>query len=320
MDDDRSPSLEPPAPESAPPVAVFGPHPLLTVTVERGGDGADDVHLHAGGQGVWVSRMAAELAAAPVLCALLGGETGTVLRPLLGALGIACREVRCHETGCLVTDRRDGERRLVAARFAGAATRHEVDQLVSVTCATALRSRLLVVCNPHPADALPLEVYDTIVAAATGNGVPVLVDLSSPRLDRALDGRPDIVKLNDWELAEFVRDSVDGLARRRRAAQQLLDRGAGAVIVTRGPEPALVLCGDRAWELVPPRFSRGSREGCGDTMAGALAAALARGHAFEQALVLGAAAGAANFLRHGLGTGSRSVVEELAQRVELRPL
>ena len=316
-----SPSAQTPPTDGAPAVAVFGSHPLLTVTVERRGGDGDDVPLHAGGQGVWVSRMAAELAAAPVLCALLGGETGAVLRPLLDALGIACRAVRSREdSGCVVTDRRDGERHLVAADFAGSPARHEVDELVSVTCAAALRSRLLVVCNPHPADALPLEVYGTIVADATDNGVPVLVDLSSPRLDAALEGRPDIVKLNDWELAEFVRGSVDGLERRRRAAQRILDRGAGAAIVTRGAEPALVLQQARAWELVPPRFSHGSREGCGDTMTGALAAALARGLAFEQALVLGAAAGAANFLRHGLGTGSRAVVEELAERVALRPL
>jgi 1-phosphofructokinase len=150
--------------------------------------------------------------------------------------------------------------------------------------------------------------------------VPVLVDLSSPRLDSALEGRPDVVKLNDWELAEFVRDSVEGIGRRRAAAERLLERGAGAVIVTRGPDPALVLRGDRAWELVPPRFGRGRREGCGDTMMGALAAAVARGLTWEEGLRLGAAAGAANFLRRGLGTGSRAVVEDLAGRVELRPL
>jgi 1-phosphofructokinase len=306
--------------EPEPQVTVFGPHPLLTVTVERRNE-ADDVHLHAGGQGVWVSRMAAELGAAPVLCALLGGETGAVLRPLLGALGIECRLVASRAgSGCVVADRRHGERQLLAASLAGTASRHEVDELVSVTCAAALAGRVLVVCNPHPADALPLDVYATVVAAASENRVPVLVDLSSPRLDSALDGRPEIVKLNDWELAEFVRDSVDGLDRRRRAAQRILDRGARSVIVTRGPDPALVLREDRAWELVPSRFTRGSREGCGDTMTGALAAALARGIEFEPALILGAAAGAANFLRHGLGTGSRAVVEELAARVELRPL
>ena len=40
-------------------------------------------------------------------------------------------------------------------------------------------------------------------------------------------------------------------------------------------------------------------------MMGAIAAALARGLPLREALVLGAAAGAANFLRHGLGTGTR---------------
>jgi 1-phosphofructokinase len=305
---------------SAPRLAVFGPSPLLTVTVERR-DGRDDVHLHAGGQGVWVSRMAAELGAFPVLCALLGGEPGAVLRPLLEALGGELRLVPARApNGVLVADRRNGDRRLIAGGMADPPTRHELDDLVSATCAAALGSALLVVCNPHPGDALPLEVYGLLVADARANGVPAAVDLSSPRLDSALEGRPDVVKLNDWELAEFVRDSVEGPVRLRRAAERLLDGGAGAVIVTRGPEPALVLRDDCAWELVPPRFERGSREGCGDTMMGALAAALARGLAWEDVLVLSAAAGAANFLRHGLGTGSRAVVEELAARVRLREL
>jgi 1-phosphofructokinase len=305
---------------ATPRVTVFGPHPLLTVTVERRGDG-DDVHLHAGGQGVWVGRMAAELGANPVLCGFIGGESGAVLRPLLDALPGERRLVPTQAaSGIIVADRRDGERRLIAGRLADAPTRHEVDDLVSEACAAALGGAVLAICNPHPPDALPLEVYGTLVADARANGVTVVVDLSSPRLDSALEGGPDVVKLNDWELAEFVSDSVEGLARRRRAAERLLERGAGTAIVTRGPEPALVLRADGAWEIVPPRFERGSREGCGDTMMGALAAALARGLPWEEALVLGAAAGAANFLRHGLGTGERAVVEELAARVALRAL
>ena len=301
-------------------VTVFGPHPVLTVTIERRA-GGDDVHLHAGGQGVWVSRMAAELGAHPVLCALVGGESGAVLEALLASHAGERRLVRCRdETGCLVADRRNGERRLIAGRAGAAPSRHELDDLISTTCAAALDSRALVVCNPYPGDALPLDVYGMLVTDARENGVPVLVDLSSPRLDSALEGRPDVVKLNDWELAEFVCDSVEGDVRRRRAAERLLARGAGAVIVTRGPDPALVLRGDHAWELVPPRFDRGRREGCGDTMMGALAAGIARGLPWEELLVLGAAAGAANFLRTGLGTGGRAVVEQLAAHVELRPV
>jgi len=83
----------------------------------------------------------------------------------------------------------------------------------------------------------------------------------------------------------------------------------------------LVLTRDgRAWELVPPVFEAGAPEGSGDSMVGALAAALARGFEWEDAVRLAAAAGATNFLRHGLGTGSRAVIEDLEKRVELREL
>jgi 1-phosphofructokinase len=55
-------------------------------------------------------------------------------------------------------------------------------------------------------------------------------------------------------------------------------------------------------------------------MTGALAAGLARGLPLRDALVLGAAAGSGNFLRHGLGTGKRETVQELARTVVVRPV
>ena len=73
---------------------------------------------------------------------------------------------------------------------------------------------MLVICNPYPREALPLEIYGNLVADVRANGTPVLVDLSSPRLDSALEGGPDLVKINDWELAELRR----GPGRRARAA------------------------------------------------------------------------------------------------------
>jgi hypothetical protein len=39
----------------------------------------------------------------------------------------------------------------------------------------------------------------------------------------------------------------------------------------------------------------------------------------ERSVVVGAAAGAANFLRHGLGSASRQVVEQLVESVLLEP-
>lgn len=305
---------------SPPPVTVFGPDPLLSVTIEARG-GRDDVHIHAAGQGVWVARMAGELGARPILCCVSGGETGAMIAPLLEALPGELRVIEsAGSSGSYVVDRRGGEREFVAASMRPALRRHELDDLVAATCAAGLRSAVVVMCNPYPPEGLPAEVYGMIVADLRAAGVPVLVDLSSPRLEHTLAHGPDLVKLNDWELAEWVRGPVDG-KRALDALRRLQASGAQTVVLTRGEQPILVLPRDGApFEIVPPTFPSGFREGCGDTMMGAISAAWARGLPLREALVLGAAAGAGNFLRHGLGTGRRAVVEELARSVELRPL
>jgi len=307
--------------DQPPRVAVFGPHPLLGITIEQRGPDEDDVHFHSAGQGVWVARMAGELGVHPILCGFVGGETGKLLGPLLEEMYGELRAVETAEaSGCYVIDRRSGEREMIAHYWSAPPSRHETDDLFSITCAAALESKVLVVCGPVPSDALPDELYGNLVANARANGTKVIVDLSSPRLDSALEGKPTIVKLNDWQLAEFVDGPVAESAQLRQAAEKVIEGGAEAVLATRGGEPALVLHDGRAWELVTPRFEGGASEGSGDSMVGATAAALARDLSFEESIRIGGAAGATNFLRHGLGSGSRDVVGDLLGRVELRPL
>src|SRR5689334_23142474 len=160
-------------PPRAPVVTVFGPDPLLSVTIERAG-AADEVHVHPAGQGVWVARMAAEFGARPILCGFLGGETGEALSPLLESLPGERRMVRtAGSSGSYVVDRRSGERRGVATAPRPAPHRHEIDDLVALTCVAALESMVLVVCNPFPADGLPDDVYETLVADVREAGTPV---------------------------------------------------------------------------------------------------------------------------------------------------
>ena len=303
-----------------PRVAVFGPNPMLSVTIEARG-GADDVHVHAGGQGVWLSRMVAEMDAEPVLCSLVGGETGAVLTGLLAGLPITLRATAAAgANGCYVIDRRDGTRRPVAQSTAPSPSRHELDDLVAGTVASALESDVLAICNAFPGDLLPDEIYGELAADVRANGCPVIADLSSPRLDTVLPAEPDLVKLNDWELAEYVQGPVDPPDLLLAAARRLGEAGARSVLVTRGGEPALWLDGDAPPRLVvPPRLDRGMREGCGDTMMGAIAAQLAAGRTLEDAIVMGAGAGAANFLHAGLGTGRRATAEDLARHVRIVP-
>jgi 1-phosphofructokinase len=56
-----------------PTVFVFAPDPILTVTVEAGPEG-DEIHLHAGGQGVWVTGMLAALGVNVSIGGPFGGD------------------------------------------------------------------------------------------------------------------------------------------------------------------------------------------------------------------------------------------------------
>ena len=234
-----------------PRLAIFAPHPLLTVGLETRGE-QDDVHMHVGGQGMWVARMAAELGAHPIICGFAGGETGEVIEHLLGPPSGELRMTRtAGASGSYVVDRRQGERRLLAHQIAPPPSRHELDDLFSATCAAALEASVLVVCNPYPGDALPLEIFTNLVTDARSNGAKVLVDLSTPRLDAALVGQPDLVKINDWELAEYVYGPVSEPAEMRAAAGRIHEAGAATVVITRAGDPAFV--GKRMRCAAPPR-------------------------------------------------------------------
>lgn len=302
-------------------MTILGPHPLLAIGIEPFAGEEDEIHLHAAGQGVWVARMAAALGAYPVLCGFLGGETGAVLGPLLEVIPGERRMVRTAlDTGAYVMDRRAGQNAPVARSLSAPPSRHELDDLAAATIASALQTKLLVLCNPFPAHALLPDFYERLVADLRPHGVRVIADLSTPRLEGALAGGVDLLKINDWELAEFVAGPVEEPADLERGARELLAQGASMVVITRGERPAAVFRAEGAWELTSPQFAHGFREGCGDSMMGAVAAVMARGGGWQEALTIGAAAGATNFLRRGLGTGDPDVIAELTSAVTLRPL
>lgn len=299
-------------------VTIFGPNPLLAIDIEPSGSG-DAIHLHAAGQGVWVARIAAALGAHPVLCGFLGGEPGVVLRPLLEALPGEQRLVpTARDTGSYIMDRRTGPYTPVARALSGGPSRHELDDLLATTLAASLESGLLLLCNPLPGDAIGPDFYHRLVADVRPHGVRVFADLSSPRLDAALDAGVDLVKINDWELAEFVCGPVGRPEELAAAAAAVQARGAGMVVITRGEGSSMVFRGEDVWELTSPAFTDGFREGCGDTMLGAIAAVECQGGDWREALAVGAAAGAANFLRRGIGTADPATIGELRKLVTLQ--
>ncbi|GHF24626.1 1-phosphofructokinase family hexose kinase [Pseudolysinimonas yzui] len=302
-------------------VVIFAPSPVLEITVEEHqADG--DVHVHAGGQGVWQARMLLSLGRDVVLCSALSGETGRVLAHLLQEEGIRVAGIRrVARGGVYVHDRRDGERKPIIESGGDALTRHEQDELYGLTLRTGLDAKLVILSGPHGEGIVPADFYRRLAADLRTGGVRVVVDLAGERLDAALAGRVTVAKVSDEELLADGRiakkSNIDQIVAAMRA---LHDAGAEVVVVTRAEESAFLLQDGAIHEVVAPRMEVVDSAGAGDSFVGAFCSVLAVGGSVSDAVLLGAAAGAQNVTRHGLGTGEAATIERLRELVVLRPL
>jgi 1-phosphofructokinase len=298
-------------------VVVLAPSPLITITIEdRAGE--PDIHVHAGGQGVWQARMLDSLGVRVVLCAGLGGETGDVLSHLIPGEGIELRAVRLRSrNGGYVHDRRDGDRTVIAQAPGGAQDRHEQDELYELALAAGLEHGTALLSGPHDDRVLPATFYRRLATDLQANGVTVAVDLSGERFAAAMEGRPALVKISHEELVD------DGLAASAEPAdliaamRTLRSAGAGIIVVSRAADPALALVDDDVVSVRVPPLQTAEPKGAGDSMTAGMVATLARGGSPLDALRTGAACGALNVVHHGLGTGSAGAVAALADRVEI---
>ncbi len=294
---------------------MFAPSPVLTVAIEDRG-GQPDVHVHAGGQGVWQARMVQALGVPVILCAALGGETGRVLRHLVADEGIDVVHVDgAFSNGAYVHDRRSGERVTIAEGPGDVLPRHTMDELYGLTVTEALNAAVAILSGPVSAE-VPDQVYERLAADLSGNGSLVVADLSGTRLAAALAGGLAVLKVSHEELGLDGTD-VPALAREMARLRQA---GAGTVIVSRAELPALLLTPEGLSEVRMPRMAVADPRGAGDSMTAGIAAGLARGLAVPEAVRVGAAAGALNVTRRGLGTGDPGAIAKLTTRVVLHAL
>jgi len=304
-------------------LVVFAPSPLLTVTVEAAGTPGQEIHLHAGGQGFWVARMAALLGAEVSLCCALGGESGAVLRALIARENVELLSVDCASSnGVYIHARRGGVREQLARTSCKGLSRHEADELYGLALSAALDANVALLTGVEPPNILDSEIYRRLAGDLRSNGVTVIADLAGSSLTAALAGGLDLLKISEDEILSGGMARSSSVTDLMGALQGLHESGAQTALISRAEEPALVLDGARGryLELTGPRVEALEPRGAGDSMFAALGASLAGGQELDTALRLAMAAGCLNATRHGLGTGTRQEIQRLSSHIAITEL
>ena len=296
-----------------------------------------------GGKGIHVAQVATALGADAIATGILGGHHGRWLAETLAEEGVpgvfawapagetrSCLTVADRATGGLTEFYEDGIR-ATPEDWAGLAS--IVDELL------AQGPSWLAMAGSVPA-APGVQGYAQLVRAARAAGVRSAVDSRGPDLARAIDERPDLVKINAAEACELLATPrLDEIAHAREAAEAIRARAGGdghAVVITLGEQGMVLVdaAGD-AWHGAVA--ARGDYPvGSGDAFLAGLLTALEEevatspvapkrdtvddAGAWARAAALGLGAAAANAEVPGAARVDPARARELAARAELRRL
>lgn len=266
--------------------------------------------------------MVSALGVRPTLVAPVGGEAGEVLSALVPTWGVTFRGVPISTpTPTQVHDRSGGERVELVGITEPALDRHAHDDYYGSVLEEALSADAVVLTAPMSSAAFPDGSFARLVADLRTRSPRVFADMHGDALEASFGERGegvtfDVLKVSEDDLRAdgwTMNSEDDAIA----AVRQLQERAGGAVVISRADQPAIACDGDRTVRIVPPALAVVDHRGAGDSMTGAIVAARLHGFESLDAIRLGAAAGAGNVTRHGLGTGSPGLIRQLLDLVEV---
>ncbi|WP_149180155.1 1-phosphofructokinase [Streptomyces sp. TRM49041] len=247
--------------------------------------------MDPGGKGVNVSRAAAAAGHRTLAVVPLGGAPGALVADLLARQNIEVAPVRIsgHTRSNIAIAEPDGTLTKVNAPGPDL-TPGESEAILAAVGVHAPVADWVTCCGSLPGG-LADTWYADLATRAHGHGSRVALDTSGPSLLVALRGRPDVVKPNAEELAEAVGRPLSTVGDAVKAAEELREHGAGAVLASLGADGQLLVSAAGAWYGNATVTAVRSNVGAGDaSLAGFLAAGGEGPEALAAAVAHGAAA------------------------------
>ncbi|WHM32474.1 1-phosphofructokinase [Streptomyces sp. BPPL-273] len=244
-----------------------------------------------GGKGVNVSRAVAAAGRRTVAVLPLGGAPGALVADLLAAQGIEVAPVPiagatrsnialAEADGVLTKINAPGPELSAAER----------ELLLETVRSQSPGADWIACCGSLPRGLAP-SWYAELTARAHAAGARIALDTSGPALLRALRERPDVVKPNAGELAGAVGRPLATVGDAVKAAEELRELGARAVLASLGADGQILVTGEGTWFGEARVDAVRSNVGAGDaSLAGFLAAGGGGPGALASAVAHGAAA------------------------------
>jgi 1-phosphofructokinase len=273
----------------------------------------------AGGKGLNVSKVVKELGGRTAAFSFAGGAVGRYWLELAGRIGVSLKITPVRgmtRLNIVLTDRDDHTQ-----------TRVSLPGPVVLASELERLKKALFRLRPKPAfcvlggslsRGMKVSTYRTLIAEFEKRGVSCVLDADGAALKEGIRAVPFMVKPNEHEMERLFGRRMNSLKDYLRAAQTLVERGVGLVVVSLGKRGALFADPKEAFHVSTPVVTVKSKIGAGDSLIGGVLVGLERGMPLERAARLGVAASTSAVMREAPRLCRRSDIPGLLRRVRIR--
>ncbi|WP_163398492.1 1-phosphofructokinase family hexose kinase [Flavobacterium fluviatile] len=253
----------------------------------------------AGGGGINVSKAISRLRGSSLAIFTSGGPIGEMLKELTTKEKIDFEaiqtETHTRENFIAVDDNTNSQYRF---GFTGGALSDAESNTVLETV-SKLKPKYLVASGSLN-EGLSSDFYQKVAEIAKASNSKLIVDTSGEALKKVLETGAYLIKPNVGELAKLVGAERLETDEVNEAARKIIsDGGAEIVVVSLGPQGAVLVTKDQC-EFVPaPNVAKKSTVGAGDSMVGGMVWALSQNKTLKEVIRWGVACGSAATMNEG---------------------
>lgn len=302
-------------------------NPAIDKTIEidelhRGGlNRIKKVEYDAGGKGINVSKTIHELGGESTAVGFLGGNAGKTIENVLRSKEIACDFIWVEgetRTNTKVFEEKGGVTELNEP--GPVISEEQMEALLQKLEGYAGTDTLIVLSGSVPAG-VDKGIYGTITERVHKKGSKVLLDADGELFRKSLASKPDIMKPNREELAEFAGVSEDISAEELiQIAEKFQANGTETVAVSMGKSGAMMFQGDYKVKCPAVPVKAHSTVGAGDAMVAGLAYSWDKGLSQEDTVRLCMAVSAGAVTTIGTKPPTRALVDELIPQVTIETI
>lgn len=269
----------------------------------------------AGGKGVNLSRVVAELGGDTVATGFLGGGPGAYVRSVLKKQGVRHDfvEVDADTRINFSVEDGSGEPPTTLNERGPEISKDDLDELFEHVRKYAKKASWVCLGGSLP-PGVPKEIYRDLAAIAKEAGARVVLDADGDPFRFGLEVKPDLIKPNEAEAGRLLGREISSDEDVVQAARELADR-AEIVVISRGEKGAVMIADGQVSVGLSPKVETRSTVGSGDSLIGGMLWAIEAGKDTNEAFTWGLAAGAATAMTDGSEIARKPVIDELLPKV-----